>query len=281
MKGLIRLSGLLILGLAIIVPSFAGEDEKPATKKGKPGTVVGKEKDKDKSDDGDAKKEKFTYNKNYYLLGKLTQMDPNSQRDFTIQVKIPELNPDTANRMNQLTQQLAQQQQQLAQQQQQFAQARDINGKRNALNAINGTQQAIGRTQLEMVKAQANLYRAKDVDVKLRATETMKVRWKDPPPDYDDKGNLKIYTKEEKKALMDPGLPGYRGELDGLRTGQIVQVFLAKSHSYMQYNNVKSKAKGKAIPKKAKKVEDDDDEMGLQDRPEVVMIVILAEPQQK
>src|SRR4051812_39726571 len=204
MKGLIRLCGLLTLGLALVLPSFAGDDEKPAKKKGKADAV----KDKDKSDDGEDKKgkeEKFTYNKNYFLVGKLTQMDPNSQRDFTLQVKIPELNPDTVNRLNQLAQQLGQQQQQLLQQQQQFAQARDLNGKRNALNAISGTQNAIGKTQFEMAKAQLSLYRAKDVDVKLRAAENLKLRWKDPPPDYDDKGNLKVYTKEEKKALMDPG----------------------------------------------------------------------------
>jgi hypothetical protein len=274
MTGLIRLSGLLILTLAFIVPSFAG-DENKATKKEK-GKTDATAAQKDKTDDTDEKKgdkkgkdkeekEKFTYNKNFYLIGKMTQMDPNSQRDFTLQVKVPELDQGTVNRLNQL-------QQQLAQQQQQYLQARDLNGKRNAANAIRNT-------QIEMVKAQANLYRPKDVDVKLRAAENVKVRWKDPPPDYDDKGNLKKYTPAEKKALMDPGLPGYRGEIDGLRTGQIVQVFLAKSHSYMKYNT-KGKGIPKGIPKKAKKVEDDD-ETGVQDRPEVLVLVILAEPQDK
>src|SRR5262245_56009207 len=224
MRVLIRLGGLLALSLALIAPSFA-EDQKPGDKtKGE--DDVEKQADKDKKEKkgvkkgkDDEPKEKFTYNQRYFLDGKLTQMDAASQRDFTLQVKVPEPNPDGIRHLQNL-------QKQLIQQQQQFFRTRPQDR--------GGIAQQIQNTQAEILKAQGNLVRFKDQDVKLRAAENMKVRWNFPPPDYDDKGNLKKYTKEELKALKDPGLPGYRGEFDALRTGQIVRVYLAKQHAYMK-----------------------------------------------
>src|SRR5919201_5268619 len=98
MKSLIRLAGLLILGLALIVPSFAGEEKKAGD------SEVGKAKGDTKKDDpGDHTKDKKTTKKGAKkgtkkadkkfagqpnFSGKLTQMDPNSQRDFTVQVTV-------------------------------------------------------------------------------------------------------------------------------------------------------------------------------------------------
>jgi hypothetical protein len=277
MKSLIRLTGLLVLGLALIVPSFAGDE-----KKGKEAGVGKVKNDDDPDDTKDEKKptkkptkkpakkaeKKFTAQPNF--LGKLTQMDANSQRDFTVQVTLYEPNPDGFNRVAQL-------QQQLAQQQLQFAQARDLNGKRNVANAMRNT-------QVEIAKASQpqHLYRPKNVDVKLRAVEDIKIRWKDPPPDYDDKGNLKKYTKEELKALRgNEGLPGYKGEYDALRQGQTVAVYLVQKDALKSLKGANLKgSKGKGPPQKAKKITEDD-EVDLQDRHEVRMIVIMAEPKQQ
>jgi hypothetical protein len=285
MQNLIRLGGLLILGLALIVPTFAG-DEKKDTKKD---AAVEKAGDKGKTDDlsdskdekksekspkkttnkgKDDKKEKFPYNPRFFVVGKLTQLDANSPNDFTLQVKVPEVNPDTVNRLNQLNLQLAQQQQQ-------WAQARDLNGKRSAANAMQST-------QLEMVKAQANYYRYKDQDFPLRAAENLQVRWAFPPPDYDEKGNLKKYTKEELKALRGTeGLPGYRGDKEVLQKGQVVRAYLKQSAAAtkLQKASQKAPAKGKKTAP-ATTPEAPDDVAVVQDRPEVLVIEILAEPKQ-
>jgi hypothetical protein len=279
MKNLIRLAGLLVLGLALIVPSFAGDekkvkadgvgkvkndddpdepkDEKKTTKKGTKKTTKATEK-------------KFTAQPNF--MGKLAQMDANSQRDFTVQVTLYEPNPGGWNHLANL-------QQQLARQQFDFAQARNIQGKQNAANAMRNT-------QIEILKAQQpqKLYQPKNVDVKLRAVEDIKVRWNYPPPDYDDKGNLKKYTKEELKALKgDEGLPGYKGEYDALRQGQTIAIYLVQKDALKSLKGANLKgAKGKAPPppQKGKKITEDD-EVDLQDRHEVRMIVIMAEPKQQ
>ncbi len=268
MRSLIRLAGLVVLGLALIVPS-AAQDAKKGKKKPKgdddaaeKADVKGKDK-KDKGDpgpkgkDGEEKPEKVVWG--LVLFGKLTHMEANSQRDFTLQVtqKVAEANTGAQ-------QALIQQQQQLLQQQQQFLRAKNIQERQNAANAYQ-------QTQIQILKTQADLIRFKDVstDLKLRAAENAHVRWFNPPPDYDEKGNIKRYTKQELKDLKgNTNLPGYKGEYDAVRTGQYVRVYLKKMPMPV-----------KGAGQKGKKIEDD--EAGIQARPEVVVIEIIAEPKQK
>src|SRR5947209_3900767 len=171
MTSLIRLTGLLVLGLALIVPSFGGEDKKAKDAeagKPKPGRKVDDPDDDGKVEKKSAKKgakkaaakkaeKKFAAQPNF--MGKLTQMDPNSLRDFVVQVTVYVPNAGGWNHLANL-------QNQMLQQQVQFAQAKDFNGKRGALQAINNT-------QFEMLKASQpdRLYSPKPVDVKLRAAE--------------------------------------------------------------------------------------------------------------
>jgi hypothetical protein len=283
MQKLIRLGGLLILGLALIVPTFAGDEKKEAKKDTTAEKAGDKGKTDDLSDDKDEKKsekspkkgtkkgkaehkEKFPYNPRLFFVGKMTQMDANSPNDFTVQTKIQVPNPDGINHMNRL-------QLQLAQQQQQFAQARDFQGKQNAANAIQ-------RTQLEIVQAQANLYRLQEMDVRLRAAENMQVRWANPPPDYDDKGNLKKYTKDELKALRGTeGLPGYKGDREALQKDQYVRVYLKPSAAANKYAP-KATTKGKKKGPTPAPITPPDDVTGVQDRPEVLVIEILADAKQ-
>ncbi|MCI0460221.1 MAG: hypothetical protein L0Z62_24990 [Gemmataceae bacterium] len=263
MRRFIHLGGLLIVTLALCVPTWAGEDKK---EKGKEVLPEKKERGKEvipsKGDDKNPKKDPETKGKDepkvkivlsQYFDGKLSQMDPNSLRNFTVQIKVPEANPDGYQQMQRL-------QSQLQQQQAQYARARPQD-RQNIANQIRNTMN-------EMVKAKANLVRYKDRDVKLRASEKMLTRSYHPPLTYDDKGNVKQYTQKELKDLKDPGLPGYRTESESLRTGQIVRVYLAKPLAPMKGD----KGKGKKI---------EDDELVAQDRPEVVVIMILAEPMQK
>ncbi len=282
MKSLIRLTGLLVLGLAFIVPSFGGEDKKakdPEAGKPKAGRKVDDPDDEAKPKKGTKKaaakkaekkaEKKFAAQPNF--MGKLTQMDPNSQRDFVVQVTVYVPNPGG-------WQHLANLQNNLMQHQMSFARATNLQGKQNAINAMQNTQ-----FQIMQASQPKNLYNPKPVDIKLRATEDIKVRWGYPPPDYDEKGNLKKYTKEELKALKgDEGLPGYKGEYDALRQGQMVAVYLVNRTALKNLKTAAPKAlKGKkGSPQKAKKITDEDDEEELRDRHEVNMIVILAEPKE-
>jgi hypothetical protein len=262
MQRIVRLSGLLLIGLTLIVPSFAGDpkkdDKKPADPEKKKDAKGKDEPAKDKDE------EKVVYG--VHFTGRLTQLDPNSQKDFTVQVttKVAELDQGQVNRMADL-------QRQMLQQQQSAATARTLQQRQQALNQMQNIQN-------QMLQARAAMYRYKDVntDYKLRAGDKIKVRSVQPPVDYDEKGNLKKYTAEELKALRGTsGLPGYTAEYDSLRAGQVVHVYLAKNAHYGKGGEKKG------AEKKAKKVDELDDETALQARPEVVMIMIIQEPVQK
>jgi hypothetical protein len=66
----------------------------------------------------------------------------------------------------------------------------------------------------------------KDVDAD--ATEEVVVRRLTLPLEYDDKGNVKEYTKEEKKELRgkDPKVPGYAAKWEDVQVGQKVKLYL-------------------------------------------------------
>jgi hypothetical protein len=99
------------------------------------------------------------------------------------------------------------------------------------------------------------------------------VRRLNPPFEYDDKGNVKKYTKEELDKLKgkDKNLVGYEAKVEDLQAGQIVRVYFAKP---------KAKPKeDKDAPKEAPKVDDKDkkaDDMPP-DPPQVRLILILAD----
>ena len=92
----------------------------------------------------------------------------------------------------------------------------------------------------------------------------MKVRQKDLPPVYNDKGKPRKYTKAELKELKGPNknLVGYTASFDNLRPNQKVRVYLAKQ-------------------KKKSKSKDDKDSDLLEKRLKAVMVYILEEPPEK
>ncbi|HYT89806.1 MAG TPA: hypothetical protein VEL76_13945 [Gemmataceae bacterium] len=261
MQQFFRCAGLLVLGLALIVPSFAAQekkDDKPAVGDGKTDKTEPAKKD-DKKDKDEPPKEKLVYG--VHFTGKLTQLAPEGQKDFTVQVvrKVPELNQGSVNRLQDL-------QRQLVQQQQAYAAARNLQQRQQAV-------QKVQEIQGQMAQAQREMYKYKDVtdDHKLRAAENIKVRSYTPPLDYDEKGNVKKYTAEELKALRGTeGLPGFTIEWDAVRTGQIVHVYLARPAAPIKGND-----------KKGKKIDEIDEATTIQARPTVVMIMILQEPQAK
>jgi len=70
-------------------------------------------------------------------------------------------------------------------------------------------------------------------DVKVMTADDVKVRTKNPPVAYDDKGNKKKYTAKELKELKgnDPKLPGYSAEFNDLKQNQVVEVSLVRKKS--------------------------------------------------
>jgi hypothetical protein len=77
------------------------------------------------------------------------------------------------------------------------------------------------------VKAQyKTVAHAKEFDFDVSAE--VKVARAKPPMEYDDKGNIKEYTKEELKKMRDPDMPGYTARIDDLQAGQTVKLYLGK-----------------------------------------------------
>jgi hypothetical protein len=258
-------------------PAKKNADAKPGVKAGKDDADVKDEvkktdkttkKEKEKDEDLEKKaekKEKLVYGANF--TAKLKEMDANSQKDFTLEMKIPVPNPqgiqDLANAQNSWAQRQAQIQQAFFQ---------NKNFQQRARDLFNLQQQI----QRDYPRLQANTMKLESKDFKVRAADNIRVRAIAPPLDYDDKGNVKKYTKKELEALKGPDkkLPGYTAEYEALHAGQIVHVYLAKNEA----NPVKGKGAkaGGGI-----KLNPDDDAGIGEHRPQVVMIVILAEPKDR
>jgi len=101
----------------------------------------------------------------------------------------------------------------------------------------------------------------------------MKVRTLQLPIDFDEKGKPKRYSAQELKDLKgpDPKLPGYTADFDSLKPEQVVKVYLAR----------KKGAKAAPLQQPGKKKGKDDNaeaaDARTENRPEVTMVLILAE----
>jgi hypothetical protein len=142
--------------------------------------------------------------------------------------------------------------------------------------------QAILNFQIQMRQKQAtDIYSNKVVDV--RAVDGIKVRSLYPPQAFDDRGNIKKWTAKQLVKLKGKSrLPGYPSDMDALKIGQTVEVYLAKTTPPIK-TGPPTKLAAKSKEAKAKpKFNDEDDAVALpKNQPEVVMIVILAEPTQQ
>ena len=130
----------------------------------------------------------------------------------------------------------------------------------------------IANLQQQMAQHSARLQTVerKTQDVEVTGADDVKVRLAEPPPAFDDKGNVKKRTSKELKELKgdpkDPDykLPGYPGVFSDLRTDQIVKVNLIKK---------------KDAPKPAgPKPKDADVDLLGENLPQASLIEILAEP---
>lgn len=115
--------------------------------------------------------------------------------------------------------------------------------------------------QVEMQRRQRDVYRQVNKNVDLQAAEELVVRLMQPPVEFDEKGRPRRLTDKEKRALQgpDPKLPGYTAEFENLKANQVVRVTLARR---------------KEVGKPKEK-----DFLADGERPQVKMIVILADPE--
>jgi hypothetical protein len=162
-------------------------------------------------------------------------------------------------RMQQVQAQMVVQQARL--EQQMLAQAARIFG--NA--ARNAPQVAVGYKEFDM-----------------EAIEKIVVRRSNPPFEYDNKGNIKTWTKEELDRLRgkDKTLPGYEASFLDLQAGQTIKVYLVKNPA----KKVKKEDNADDPDKKPAAKDDRDDKdkkdpngVLSRDLPQVRMILILAE----
>jgi hypothetical protein len=114
----------------------------------------------------------------------------------------------------------------------------------------------------------------RNIDIELQPTDDMKVRTLQLPLDFDEKGRPKKYSARELKDLKgsDPKLPGYTADFDSLKPEQIVKVFLARKKA------AKAPPPPQAPRKKGKVDNADAADSKVDNRPEVTMVLILAEP---
>jgi hypothetical protein len=116
----------------------------------------------------------------------------------------------------------------------------------------------------------------------MEALDKVVIRRLQPPAEYDDKGKLKTYSKDELARLRgkDKSLPGYEASFLDLHNGQLVKIYFSRA---------KAAKKDKADDKNAKDPDDKDAPPAVKDNkaaittapvglPPVRMILILVDP---
>lgn len=247
-----KITGLLIAFLALsllVLPGLTAQEKKTDDAK----ADKTDKKDGDKTDsEKPVKKKEEKLEHGPVLKTKILSMKSDSSHDFTVEVPMPD------------PQQMQQMQVWQMQQMQQLSQIK------NPMQYAQRMQQI--QNQLAQWQAQGRGYTRKPVD--MRATETCKVRIMYPPMEYNEEGKLKKWTKKELAALKgNSKLPGYESNFESLKVGQLVEVYLAKQHG-----SPKDKWPGAKQQKKKKGDDDPPAEPMAESRPEVVLIVIHAEP---
>jgi hypothetical protein len=190
--------------------------------------------------------------------GKLVST-PGTDGSFTVTVETDrtEANANAASRENHEVQQLLKDQEHIDKLQIELARAKTVKEYEHRLAQLND---AVARMQANGVRDQLKNSGAIKVvkehkDVDFHAADGVKVRTQNPPPRFDDKGNLKPYTKDELAGLKgkDKDLPGYEAASDALKAGQQVKVTLALPKTTDKKDSDKDKDSD-AQPKKGNEV---------------------------
>ena len=154
---------------------------------------------------------------------------PKADRKITINVSYQKIQLKAGQNLAQANQSLQRQYNRILQLQNQLM--RPPSRGHNLANTMQQLQNALVQFQTQLARTQANLFEVVNATQKVdfQMEESVKVRIKDLPEPFDEKGNIKKYTREELAALKgkDKDLPGYESALDKLKAGQMVLVKLS------------------------------------------------------
>jgi hypothetical protein len=196
---------------------------------------------------------------------------PDSERKFTVNVTYQKLQLKPGQNLGRSNQNLQQQYNRIVQLQNQVMHP---NRRQNPAAAMQQLQNAIVQLQIQSAGAQANKFQVVKATQKVNfhASENLKVRIKDLPKQFDEKGKIKRYSQKElsERKGKDKSLPGFESSPEALRVGQVVQVTLRPIKKPKAALADRVEEKGKA---KGKVKEKDPSERKLQ----VSLIVILKD----
>jgi hypothetical protein len=160
---------------------------------------------------------------------------PNSERVITVEVVYQKIQLKPGQNLGRANQNLQREYNHIMQLQAQMMRppSRGSRGHpgHNPMQTMQQLQNAMVQFQNNVARTQANMFQVINAKQKVdfQMEENVKVRMLQLPEQFDDKGNIKQYTREEKDELKgkDKKLPGYESSIDSLKPGQIVQVVLA------------------------------------------------------
>lgn len=221
---------------------------------------------------------------------------PNSERMFTLRVTYPEVRLKPGAKMPNLRSMEARTMHQMMQQMHRAQQMPAMRGgyhRANAFSNMMQMQQRYMQGQQRMAQAMAraeqqelqllrqeiraiqNMYQIVPVtrEVEFQAEENVKVRVKDAPETFDEKGRIKKYTKAELSELKgkDKNLMGYESSSEALKPGQTVLVSL-RTHKKPKPPTPIDRAVNKD-----KEIENEATDSPLEHKMQVTAIVILKD----
>src|ERR1041384_7575518 len=232
MKRIGLLIGLFAVTIFVLPTWTAQEVKKDDVKKDQDKTDPEKKPTEKKAEKKPAP-EKLVFSKKF--IAKIMSVSTNSTREFTVETwePDPKKQQEYASWVYQRQQALAKQQFDLTKLQFDIAKQKDPKAYQNAKIAYEKARAAYQKAayELEAEKgkkaAGTNLMMVKPLE--LRAAENAKVRTLLPPVEFDDQGFQKKWTKKELEERRDnTGLPGFAVEFDAIKSGQYIEVYLAK-----------------------------------------------------
>jgi hypothetical protein len=290
----------IVLGLFLNVPAAPAQDPPPKKKK-------------DDSHSREATEQDYkALGHTKEVVGRLLSLDVNPDakeglgQKMTLKVEYPtlELKPGKAGQMavQRQLQNLQRQQQQAQRDYQRILRIRNPYQQQQQLAQLLNRLQVQQQQQANAAANPANSpYRTVTTSVtfELPIQQKVKVARVKLPVEYDDKGNVVEYTKEDLKKKKDPSMPGYTAKMEDVEPGQLLRVYLARpkpaakkkddpkadaadkekaadaGKAELKAEVAKDKAAAKDVAKDKEKAKDETPPEAY--RPEVRMILILTD----
>jgi hypothetical protein len=194
-----------------------------------------------KADRKNAPKQEVTTEQDYTNLGKakeatgkISYLDATAKTltlTVTYQTSEPlPPKPGQDNRVNQQYNALQRQQQRLANDYQSIMRAKNPVQQQQRLQRWQYDYQQVQLKMQQLAATAKSQFKTVNhtKDYELDIVPEPKVSRLTLPMEYDDKGNVKEYTKEELKKMRDKELPGYTAKFEDVQVGQTVKVYLIK-----------------------------------------------------